>query len=148
MGMWMEKIRFSERLLPGKPGHCHPRILQAFMERAQAADTTSRAFTATSPVTMQNTLQPTLGMTKYYRWIPVEAVETGIKLCRRWAYQVKPLMKTKPSSLYAKETLHGRNLHGNFFFSSDPSSKKTGPYMPGFWLFHLWHQSAGKSAGR
>src|SRR6185436_8536154 len=62
----------------------------------------------------------------------VEAVETGIKLCRKWAYEVKGIEEGKAKIIVCEGNFHGRTSTV-ISFSSDPASKKNfGPYMPGF----------------
>jgi ornithine--oxo-acid transaminase len=114
-------------------GHCHPRIIAAFMLQAQQLTLTSRAF-----------YNSTLGeysefITKYFGYdkvLPmntgVEAVETAIKLCRRWGYAVKGIPENKATIIVCGENFHGRTSTV-ISFSTDPSSRNQfGPYMPGF----------------
>jgi len=114
-------------------GHCHPVIVQAFIEQAQRLTLTSRAF--------HNDL---LGeyekyITRYFGYdkvLPmntgVEAVETGIKLCRKWAYQVKGIAEGEAVIIVCEGNFHGRTSTV-ISFSNDPSARKNfGPYMPGF----------------
>jgi ornithine--oxo-acid transaminase len=62
----------------------------------------------------------------------VEAVETGIKLCRKWAYEVKGVEADKAMIIVCEGNFHGRTT-GVVSFSSDPDAKKNfGPYLPGF----------------
>lgn len=114
-------------------GHCHPKIIAAFMLQAQQLTLTSRAF-----------YNDALGeyaafITKYFGYdkvLPmntgVEAVETAIKLCRRWGYTVKGIPENKATIIVCGENFHGRTSTV-ISFSTDPSSRsKFGPYMPGF----------------
>ncbi|MCX6318461.1 MAG: ornithine--oxo-acid transaminase [Bacteroidetes bacterium] len=114
-------------------GHCHPVILKAFMEQAQQLTLTSRAF--------HNDL---LGIyeeyiTRYFGYdkvLPmntgVEAVETAIKLCRKWAYEVKGMEEGKAVIIVCEGNFHGRTSTV-ISFSNDPAARKNfGPYMPGF----------------
>lgn len=116
-------------------GHCHPRIVAALIEQAQRLTLTSRAF--------YNDL---LGVyckfiTEYFgydRVLPmntgVEGGETAIKLCRKWAYEVKGVEKNKAKILFAKRNFWGRTLAA-ISSSTDPESYTNyGPYMPGFEL--------------
>ena len=62
----------------------------------------------------------------------VEAVETAIKLCRKWAYEVKGIAEDKAKIIVCEGNFHGRTT-AVISFSSDPlSTKNFGPYMPGF----------------
>ena len=62
----------------------------------------------------------------------VEAVETAIKLCRKWAYEVKGIAEGKAKIIVCEGNFHGRTSTV-ISFSNDPSARKNfGPYMPGF----------------
>ncbi|MGK0388318.1 MAG: ornithine--oxo-acid transaminase [Maribacter sp.] len=114
-------------------GHCHPRIINALKEQAETLTLTSRAF-----------YNDVLGvyekyMTEYFDYdkvLPmntgVEAVETALKLCRKWAYEVKGLPTNQAKIIFASGNFHGRTL-GVISASVDPDSRKGfGPYLPGF----------------
>lgn len=114
-------------------GHCHPAIVRAFMEQAQKLTLTSRAF--------YNDLLGEYArfITRYFGYdkvLPmntgVEAVETAIKLCRKWAYEVKGIANNEATIIACEGNFHGRTT-GVISFSSDPSSTTHfGPYLPGF----------------
>lgn len=114
-------------------GHCHPKIVAAFTEQARTLTLTSRAF-------YNNRLgeyeQYITGYFGYDKVLPmntgVEAVETAIKLCRRWAYEVKGIPANKARIIVCANNFHGRT--GMVIsFSSDPASYTGfGPFMPGF----------------
>ena len=114
-------------------GHCHPKIIDALVQQAQQLTLTSRAF--------HNNL---LGeyeeyITRYFGYdkvLPmntgVEAVETAIKLSRRWGYTVKGIEDNKAKIIVCAHNFHGRTSTV-VSFSTDPSSyTRFGPYMPGF----------------
>lgn len=114
-------------------GHCHPRIVQAFIEQSQKLTLTSRAFHSDLLGTYARYITEYFG---YHRVLPmntgVEAVETGIKLCRKWAYEVKGIAEGKAVIIVCDGNFHGRTS-SVISFSSDPLAKKNfGPYMPGF----------------
>lgn len=114
-------------------GHCHPKIIAAFIEQAQQLTLTSRAFHNDQLGIFEKYITEYFG---YDKVLPmntgVEAVETGIKLCRRWAYEVKGIEENKAVILVCANNFHGRTSTV-ISFSSDPSSyQKFGPYMPGF----------------
>lgn len=114
-------------------GHCHPRILDALVAQAQRLTLTSRAFHSDMLGEFAKYITAYFG---YDKVLPmntgVEAVETGIKLCRRWAYQVKGIEENKAVIIVCEGNFHGRTTTV-ISFSSDPASKKKfGPYMPGF----------------
>lgn len=114
-------------------GHCHPRIVQALIEQAQQLTLTSRAFYNDRLGEYEKYITEYFG---YDKVLPmntgVEAVETGIKLCRKWAYQVKGIEEGKAVIIVCEGNFHGRTSTV-ISFSSDPSARKNfGPYMPGF----------------
>ena len=113
-------------------GHCHPRLITALTEQAQKLTLTSRAF--------HNNLlgQYAAFITAYFgfdRVLPmntgVEAVETALKLCRKWAYQVKGVPEGKAKFVFVEGNFHGRTL-GVISGSSAPESRGGfGPFLPG-----------------
>ena len=114
-------------------GHCHPRIIRALTEQAQKLTLTSRAF-------YNNLLgeyaEYVCGYFGYERMLPmntgVEAVETAIKLTRKWAYQVKKVAEGQAKIIFVSGNFHGRTL-GVISASSDPDSRRGfGPYLPGY----------------
>lgn len=114
-------------------GHCHPRIIAALVEQAQKLTLTSRAF-------YNNLLgQYAEFMCEYFgydRILPmntgVEAVETAIKLTRKWAYKVKGVPENEAKIVFVEGNFHGRTM-GIISASTDPSSRRGfGPYMPGY----------------
>jgi ornithine--oxo-acid transaminase len=114
-------------------GHCHPRIVEAFVEQAKRLTLTSRAFHSDWLGEYAKFITAYFG---YDKVLPmntgVEAVETGIKLCRRWGYSVKGIPDAEAEIIVCEGNFHGRTSTV-ISFSSDPSSKKNfGPYMPGF----------------
>ena len=114
-------------------GHCHPKILKAFMEQAQKLTLTSRAFYNDQLGEYEKYITEFFG---YDKVLPmntgVEAVETGIKLCRKWGYEVKGIEEGKAKIIVCEGNFHGRTT-SVISFSSDPSATKNfGPYMPGF----------------
>jgi len=114
-------------------GHCHPKILQAFIEQAQSLTLTSRAFHNDLFGEYAKFITAFFG---YDKVLPmntgVEAVETAIKLCRKWAYEVKGVEREKATIVVCEGNFHGRTS-GVISFSSDPDAKNNfGPYMPGF----------------
>jgi ornithine--oxo-acid transaminase len=114
-------------------GHCHPRIVQAFTEQARTLTLTSRAFHSNL---LGEYARYITGYFGYDKVLPmntgVEAVETGIKLCRKWGYEVKGIPEDKAVIIVCEGNFHGRTSTV-ISFSSDPASRKNfGPYMPGF----------------
>jgi len=114
-------------------GHSHPKIVQAFIGQAQALTLTSRAF---HNDWFGEYAKFITGFFGYDKVLPmntgVEAVETAIKLCRKWAYERKGVEKEKATIVVCEGNFHGRTT-GVISFSSDPDAKNNfGPYMPGF----------------
>jgi ornithine--oxo-acid transaminase len=114
-------------------GHCHPKIVKTFIEQAQKLTLTSRAFYNDQ---MGEFAQYICNYFGYNKVLPmntgVEAVETALKLCRKWAYEVKGVEENKAIIVVCEGNFHGRT-GAVISFSSDPSAKKNfGPFMPGF----------------
>ncbi len=114
-------------------GHCHPRIVKALMEQAQKLTLTSRAF-------FNDVLGPyEKYVTEYFgydRALPmntgVEACETAVKLCRKWAYEVKGVPANQARVIFVTGNFWGRSLAA-ISSSGDPASTRNfGPYMPGY----------------
>jgi len=117
-------------------GHCNPKIMEVFIEQAKKVTLTSRAFRNDKLPLLYKKLSE---MTGYEMSLPMnsgaEAVETAIKLSRRWGYDVKGIEKDKAEIIVATGNFHGRTttIVG---FSDDPSSfGGFGPFTPGF-IFH------------
>ncbi|HKB43302.1 MAG TPA: ornithine--oxo-acid transaminase, partial [Chitinophagaceae bacterium] len=114
-------------------GHCHPKIVQAFIEQSQKLTLTSRAFYNDVMGEYAKFITEYFG---YDKVLPmntgVEAVETAIKLCRKWAYEIKGIDEGKAKIIVCEGNFHGRTSTV-ISFSNDPLAKKNfGPYMPGF----------------
>ncbi len=114
-------------------GHCHPAITKVLQQQAAHLTLTSRAFynDALGPFEKQIT-----SLFGYDKVLPMntgaEAVETAIKLCRRWAYDVKGTEKYKAKIIFAEENFHGRTLAA-ITASTDPSSfEGFGPFVQGY----------------
>ncbi len=114
-------------------GHCHPHIVAAFTRQAHTLTLTSRAFHNNRLGEYEEYITRYFG---YNKVLPmntgVEAVETALKLCRRWAYAVKGVPANEARIIVCANNFHGRT--GMVIsFSSDPASYTGfGPYMPGF----------------
>lgn len=114
-------------------GHCHPQIVAAFIEQAQTLTLTSRAFYNNKLGEFEKYITQLLG---YDKVLPmntgVEAVETAIKLCRKWAYEVKGIPENEAKIIVCNNNFHGRTTTV-VSFSSDPSAKNNfGPFARGF----------------
>jgi len=114
-------------------GHCHPKIIAAFMDQAQQLTLTSRAFYNNCLGEYEEFITQYFG---YDKVLPmntgVEAVETALKLARKWAYQVKGIEENKAKIIVCANNFHGRTLNV-VSFSTDPTAQKGfGPFMPGY----------------
>jgi ornithine--oxo-acid transaminase len=114
-------------------GHCHPRIIDTLVKQAGQLTLTSRAFHNDQLGGYEKMITAYFG---YDKVLPmntgVEAVETAIKLCRRWGYEVKGIPEGEAVIIVCDGNFHGRTSTV-ISFSSDPSAKRHfGPYMPGF----------------
>jgi ornithine--oxo-acid transaminase len=114
-------------------GHCHPRIIQALTEQAEKLTLTSRAFYNDVLGPYEKYLTEYFG---YDRVLPmntgVEGGETAVKLCRKWAYQVKGVERNQAKIVFVQGNFWGRTLAA-VSSSTDPSSTRDyGPYMPGY----------------
>jgi len=114
-------------------GHCHPKIVQALIEQAQTLTLTSRAF-------YNDVLGPyEKFITEYFGFDKVlpmntgaEAVETAIKLTRKWAYEKRGIAENKAKIIVCEGNFHGRTTT-IVSFSNDPDAQKNfGPFTPGF----------------
>lgn len=114
-------------------GHCHPKIISAFIEQAQKLTLTSRAFHSELFGEFAEFITRYFG---YDKVLPmntgVEAVETALKLARKWGYEVKGVEKNKAKIIVCEHNFHGRTLNV-ISFSTDPTAKKNfGPFMEGY----------------
>jgi ornithine--oxo-acid transaminase len=114
-------------------GHCHPEIIKAFIEQAQKLTLTSRAFYNDQLGEFEKYITDLFG---YDKVLPmntgVEAVETAIKLCRRWGYQVKGIADNKAKIIVCRNNFHGRTTTVISFTSEESSRKDFGPFTEGF----------------
>jgi ornithine--oxo-acid transaminase len=114
-------------------GHCHPKIIAALTEQAQTLTLTSRAFYNDQLGEYEKYITEYFG---YDKVLPmntgVEAVETAMKLSRKWAYQVKGIKENQAKIIVCNDNFHGRTM-GVISYSTDPSSTTGfGPFLPGF----------------
>lgn len=114
-------------------GHCHPKIVKALTDQAQVLTLTSRAFYNDSLGAYEQYVTEYFGFDKV---LPMntgaEAVETAIKLTRKWAYERKGVAANKAKIIVCEQNFHGRTTT-IVSFSTDPDARKNfGPYTPGF----------------
>lgn len=116
-------------------GHCHPRIVNALKEQASQLTLTSRAFHNDILGPYEKFITEYFG---YDKVLPmntgVEGGETAVKLCRKWAYEVKGVPTNQAKIVFVTGNFWGRTLAA-ISASTDPSSTRGfGPYMPGYEL--------------
>ncbi|KFF05504.1 ornithine--oxo-acid transaminase [Flavobacterium reichenbachii] len=114
-------------------GHCHPKIIQAMINQSQKLTLTSRAF-----------YNDQLGeyeeyVTKYFGFDKVlpmntgaEAVETALKICRKWAYEVKGIPENQAQVIVCENNFHGRTTTIISFSNDETARKNFGPFTDGF----------------
>jgi ornithine aminotransferase len=114
-------------------GHCHPRIINTLVEQAKKLTLTSRAFYNSQLGRYEEFVTRYFGFDKV---LPMntgaEAVETAIKLCRKWAYEKKGLSENTAQIVVCENNFHGRTTT-IISFSVDPDAyNHYGPFTPGF----------------
>jgi len=114
-------------------GHVHPEILKALLDQAKKVTLTSRAFRNDQLPLLYKELSE---MTGYDMSLPMnsgaEAVETAVKLARKWAYQVKKVPRHQAEIIVAGNNFHGRTVT-IVSFSTEPLYRDDfGPFTPGF----------------
>lgn len=114
-------------------GHCHPKIVNAMINQAQTLTLTSRAF-------YNDQLGPYEEfVTKYFGFDKVlpmntgaEAVETALKICRKWAYEVKGISENAAQIIVCENNFHGRTTTIVSFSNDENARKNFGPFTDGF----------------
>jgi ornithine--oxo-acid transaminase len=114
-------------------GHCHPKIIDTLIRQSQKLTLTSRAFYNDKLGPYEQFITEYFG---YEKVLPMntgaEAVETAIKLCRKWAYEKKGLLENEAVIVVCENNFHGRTTT-IVSFSVDPDAyTHYGPYTPGF----------------
>jgi len=114
-------------------GHCHPRILAALTEQASRLTITSRAFMNDQLPLFYKEL---CAATHSHKVLPMnsgaEAVESAVKVARKWGYEVKGVPKDRAEVIVCANNFHGRTLT-IVGFSTDPTARDGfGPFTPGF----------------
>jgi ornithine--oxo-acid transaminase len=128
-------------------GHCHPKIMQAFMDQAHKLTLTSRAFRNDQ---LSLFYREVCELTRSHKVLPMnsgaEAVETAIKTVRKWGYTVKGVPANQAEIIVCENNFHGRTI-SIVSFSSDPNSRKGfGPFTPGFKLIPFGDAKALEAA--
>lgn len=114
-------------------GHCHPRIVQAMQDQMQRVTLTSRAFYSDQLGLFLKELCETTG---YERALPMnsgaEAVETAVKLARKWGYQVKGIPDNQAEIIVCQGNFAGRTISMISFSTEEQYKEDFGPLTPGF----------------
>ena len=114
-------------------GHCHPKIVNAMTSQAQTLTLTSRAFYNDQLGKFEKYACETFG---YDKLLPMntgaEAVETALKICRKWAYEKKGVASNKAKIIVCENNFHGRTTTIISFSNDAVARKNFGPYTEGF----------------
>ena len=114
-------------------GHCHPKIINALAEQASKLTLTSRAFHNDILGKYEQYVTEYFG---YEKILPMntgaEAVETAIKLCRKYAYEKKGIPENKAEIIVCENNFHGRTTTIISFSNDEDARKNFGPFTPGF----------------
>lgn len=114
-------------------GHCHPKIIQALIAQAQTLTLTSRAFYNDKLGPYEKFITNYFGFDKM---LPMntgaEAVETALKITRKWAYEVKGISEQQAEIIVCEGNFHGRTTTIISFSNDEGARRNFGPYTPGF----------------
>tara|TARA_R110000868_G_scaffold292498_2_gene552974 strand:+ start:427 stop:1677 length:1251 start_codon:yes stop_codon:yes gene_type:complete len=114
-------------------GHCHPKIVGAMVKQAQTLTLTSRAFHNDQLGVYEEYITKYFGFDKV---LPMntgaEAVETALKLCRKWAYEVKGIPENQAQIIVCENNFHGRTTTIISFSNDEGARKNFGPFTAGF----------------
>ena len=114
-------------------GHCHPKIVEALTNQADTLCLTSRAFYNDCLGPYEKLMNDIFG---YDKLLPMnsgaEAVETALKLSRKWAYQVKGVEENEAIIVTCKNNFHGRTISIISYSNDENAKKEYGPFTPGF----------------
>ncbi len=114
-------------------GHCHPKIVNAIIQQAQTLTLTSRAFYNNQ---LGNYEEYVTHYFDFDKVLPMntgaEAVETALKLCRKWAYEVKGIPENQAQIIVCENNFHGRTTTIISFSNDETARKSFGPFTSGF----------------
>ncbi len=114
-------------------GHSHPKIVEALVSQAKQLALTSRAFHNSKLGEYEKKVTQLFGFDKV---LPMnsgaEAVETAVKLARKWSYEVKGISENAAKIIVCENNFHGRTTTIVSFSNDEDASKNYGPYTPGF----------------
>lgn len=114
-------------------GHCHPKIVGAMIDQAQTLTLTSRAFYNDKLGVYEKYVTNYFGFDKV---LPMntgaEAVETALKICRKWAYEKKGVAEKQAQIIVCENNFHGRTTTIISFSNDENARKNFGPFTDGF----------------
>lgn len=114
-------------------GHSHPKIVDALVSQAKKLALTSRAFYNSKLGEYEKKITSLFGFDKV---LPMnsgaEAVETAVKLARKWSYEVKGISENSAKIIVCENNFHGRTTTIVSFSNDEDASKNYGPFTPGF----------------
>ena len=114
-------------------GHCHPKIVGAMVNQAQTLTLTSRAFYNDKLGVYEQFITKYFGFDKV---LPMntgaEAVETALKICRKWAYEKKGVAEKQAQIIVCENNFHGRTTTIISFSNDENARKNFGPFTEGF----------------
>ena len=114
-------------------GHSHPRIVKALVEQAKKLSLISRAFYNSSLGAFEEYLCGLFGFEKVLLMnTGAEAVETALKICRKWGYEKKGIPKNQAKIVVCNGNFHGRTTSIISFSDDDNAKQNFGPFTPGF----------------
>ena len=118
-------------------GHCNKQILKTFIKQAKKLTLTSRAFYNNE---LGNSLEYITNIFGYEKMLPMnsgaEAVETAIKICRKWGYEIKKIKNNHAKIIVCDGNFHGRTTTVVSFSSHHGSKENFGPLTTGFETIH------------
>jgi ornithine--oxo-acid transaminase len=128
-------------------GHCHPRILAAMLEQAQRVTLTSRAFRNDQLPLFYKEIHD---LTGFDMTLPMnsgtEAVESALKLARKWAYKVKGVAENQAEIIVCANNFHGRTISIVSFSTDAQYRDGFGPFLPGFKVIPFGDAAALRAA--
>lgn len=114
-------------------GHCHPKIVDAMIQQAKILTLTSRAFYNDKLGVFEEFVTNYFGFDKV---LPMntgaEAVETALKLCRKWGYEVKGIPDNQAQIIVCENNFHGRTTTIISFSNDENARQSFGPFTNGF----------------
>lgn len=128
-------------------GHCHPKIVQAMIDQSQLLTLTSRAFRNDQLGPLYEEL---CALTNSHKVLPMnsgaEAVETAIKVVRKWGYKIKGVAEDRAEIIVCRNNFHGRTITIVGFSTEESSRSGFGPFTPGFKIVEFGDTGALEAA--